>query len=210
MKISNLTEESTIYTSNVFFVTGTWNAMEDANTLVDVGMDQSIVHKINEYSTGVGKKRVEQVVLTHSHSDHIGIMNLIREAFNPRIYAFSPYIGGVDHLLKDGDQLKMGDQIFQVYHIPGHSDDSICLFCQSEGALFMGDISVVIQSTDGSYNQDFVRVMEQLCKNDIRAIYCGHGDPIINDCNALLSNSMKNIRKTQATGIIKNMKEDFS
>ena len=198
MKISNLTEKSTVYTSNVYLVTGTWNAMQDVNTLVDVGMDQSIVNKINEYSTGVGKSRVEQVVLTHSHSDHIGILNLIREVFHPQVYAFSPYIGGVDHLLKDGDQLKMGDRIFEVCHTPGHSDDSICLFCQSEGVLFTGDISVVIQSSDGYYNQDFVRFMEQLCTKDIRTIYFGHGDPKTTECKALLSNSMKNILKSQA------------
>jgi len=201
LKISNLTDKSTMYTSNVYLVTGTWNAMQDVNTLVDVGMDQSIVNTINEYSTGVGKTRVEQVVLTHSHSDHTGILHLIREVFHPRVYAFSPYIGGVDHLLKDGDQLKMGDRIFEVYHTPGHSDDSICLFCHSEGVLFTGDTSVVIQSPDGYFNPNFVRVIEHLCKKDIRAIYFGHGDPKITECKALLNNSMKNILKTQATGI---------
>ena len=108
MKIINLTEKGTIYTSNVYLVRGTWNTMEDVNTLVDVGMDQAIVKRINESSTGVGKQRVAQVVLTHSHSDHTGILPLIREIFHPRVYAFSPYIGGVDHLLRDGDMVRMG------------------------------------------------------------------------------------------------------
>jgi glyoxylase-like metal-dependent hydrolase (beta-lactamase superfamily II) len=201
VKITNLTDKSTVYTSNVYLVTGTWNAIQDVNTLVDVGMDKSIVNKINEFPTGVGKTRVEQVLLTHSHSDHIGILKLIREAFHPRVYAFSPYIEGVDHILKDGDQLKMGDRIFEVYHTPGHSDDSICLFCESDGVLIVGDTSVEITSSDGCYEQDFVGVMEQICMKDIRTIYFGHGDPKITECKKLLNNSMKNILIAQAHGI---------
>ena len=50
MKIINLTEGSSIYTPNVYLVTGTWNALDDVNTLVDVGMDQAIVKRINESS----------------------------------------------------------------------------------------------------------------------------------------------------------------
>ncbi|MEA1943993.1 MAG: MBL fold metallo-hydrolase, partial [Euryarchaeota archaeon] len=69
MKVLNLTSDSKMYTSNVYLITGTWNAIDDLNTLVDVGRDPSVIEKINNASTGVGKKRVEQVVLTHSHYD---------------------------------------------------------------------------------------------------------------------------------------------
>ncbi len=198
MKIINLTEKSSIYTSNVYLVTGTWNALDNVNTLVDVGMDQAIVKRINESSTSVGKPRVEQVVLTHSHSGHAGILPLIREVYNPHVYAFSPYTGGVDHLLKDGDKLRMGDCLFEVYHTPGHSNDSICLFCESEGVLFVGDTPVVIRSTDGYYNEDFVHALERFCRKDVRAIYFGHGYPIVNECKARLYDSLKNVRKSQS------------
>ena len=203
MKIINLTEKSAVYTSNVFLVTGTWNNLEDVNTLVDVGMDQSIIKKIEESSTGVGKSKVDQVILTHSHSDHVGILPLIREVFNPQVYAFSPYIGGVDNLLKDGEKLRMGDQMFEVYHTPGHSSDSICLYCENDGVLFVGDTPIIIRSTDGYYSEDFVRFFEQLCRKDVRAIYFGHGEPIVNECRALIMDSLKNVRKSQATKIEK-------
>jgi len=203
LKIINLTENSTVYTSNVFLVRGTWNALEDVNTLVDAGRDKTIIEKINETSTGVGKSKVDQVILTHSHYDHVGTLPLIREVYNPRVYAFSPYTGGVDHILKDGDQVKMGDRIFEVYHTPGHSNDSICLYCESEGVLFVGDTPVVIRSTDGYYNEDFVRFFERLCRKDVNEIYLGHGDPIISGCKSFLRDSLKNIREAQAARIEK-------
>ena len=141
MKILNLTSESKMYTSNVYLITGTWNAIGDLNTLVDVGRDPSVIEKINNASTGVGKHRVEQVVLTHSHYDHASLLPQIKKTFNPEVYAYSHSLEGVDHLLKDGDTLKLGDRIFEVIYTPGHSSDSICLYCEEERVLFAGDVT---------------------------------------------------------------------
>lgn len=195
MKILNLAGDSKIYTSNVYLITGTWNAIDDVNTLIDVGRDPSVIDKINNASTGVGKNRVDQVVLTHSHYDHASLLPQIREIFNPVVYAFSPSLEGVGHLLRDGAMLKLGDKMFEVIYTPGHSNDSICLYCEEDGVLFAGDSSVVITSTDGSYENGFVRAMEMLCRRDIRAIYFGHGAPALNNCNKMIRSSLKNVRK---------------
>jgi glyoxylase-like metal-dependent hydrolase (beta-lactamase superfamily II) len=144
VKILNLKRDNGIYTSNVFLVLGGFNAIDDVNTLVDVGRDPSVIERINSASTGVGKQRIEQVVLTHSHYDHASLLPRICEAYDPMVYAYSPSLDGVDHLLKDGETLRMGDQIFEVIYTPGHSNDSICLYCQSKGVLFAGDSPIVI------------------------------------------------------------------
>ena len=36
MRVSNLTAEADLYTSNAYLVRGDWNALDDVNTLVDV------------------------------------------------------------------------------------------------------------------------------------------------------------------------------
>lgn len=56
MKVQNLTERSEIYTSNAYLITGTWNAIQDKNVIIDVGRDMSIIPKIESASTGVGKR----------------------------------------------------------------------------------------------------------------------------------------------------------
>ena len=94
MRVINLTENSNIYTSNVYFVNGSWNAMEDVNTLVDVGRDSTIIERIDDISSGVGKKRINQVILTHSHYDHASLLSVIKEIYNPVVYAFSPFLEG--------------------------------------------------------------------------------------------------------------------
>ncbi|HNX23095.1 MAG TPA: MBL fold metallo-hydrolase [Spirochaetota bacterium] len=194
MKIYNLTEKSTVYTSNVYLVTGTWNAMEDVNTLVDAGRDLAVLEMIFEIPTGVGKKQVEKVVLTHNHYDHTSMLRNVKAVFNPRVYAYSKSLDGVDRLLKDGETIKLGDRSFEVLHTPGHSSDSICLFCPEDGVLFSGDTPVIIRSANSTYEEEFIKAMERLCRRDVKSIYFGHGDPMFEGCNAALRKSLDNIR----------------
>ena len=196
MKITNLTDlKSKIYSCKVYLIRGDWNAIKDVNTLIDVGHDPAVVDRIRAIPTGVGKKPVEQVILTHGHFDHAALLPAIREALDPVVYAHSTLVGA-DCVLKDGQMLCCGDRTFEVIYTPGHSNDSICLYCQEDGALFVGDTPVVIRSGDGSYEEDFVRSLERLCRKDVRAIYFGHGDPLLDDCNARLRSSLRNVRKS--------------
>lgn len=196
MGVLNLTHSSPMYTSNVYLVLGTWKAMEDVNTLVDVGRDPSILEKIKEVPTGVGKPKVGQVLLTHSHYDHVSLLYLICEAFNPVVYAFSPSLPDVDHLLEDGNTLRIGDRVFEVIHTPGHSGDSVCLYCGENGMLFAGDTPMDIRSVGGTYEEGFITALENLCRKDIRSIYLGHGAPILSDCNTLIRNTLRNVNES--------------
>ena len=109
MRIVTLENSGRMYTSQVYLVLGDANRLEDVNTLVDVGQDPAILASIERAPTGVGKWPVEQVVLTHSHSDHCALLPRVRAAFRPRVLAFSPNLEGVDGLLRDGDTIRMGD-----------------------------------------------------------------------------------------------------
>jgi len=196
MKIINLIAKSKMYTANVFFVHGSWNAIDDVNTLVDVGRDPAVIESINEVSSGVGKKRVDQVILTHSHYDHSSLLPVIRNIFDPVVYAFSSYIKGIDHILEDGDKIKIGDEMFEVLCTPAHSSDSICLYCEKEGILFAGDTPVLIRSPDGTSGHNFIQNLEKLCSGNICKIYFGHGDTITEGCRELIYESLRNIRKS--------------
>ncbi|WAI02322.1 MBL fold metallo-hydrolase [Methanogenium organophilum] len=193
MKISNLTEGITTYTSNVYLVTGVWNALKDKNTLIDVGRAPSIVDRINHASTGLGKHKVDQVILTHSHYDHTSLLPRIREVYKPEVYAFSKYLKDVDTVVRDGDLLRIGDETAEIIHTPGHSSDSICIYCRESHALFSGDTPLIIRSDDGTYDEQFVLALERICRKDISAIYPGHGDPLRHNCQEILQKSLDNV-----------------
>ena len=191
MRIVTLANSSQVYTSHVYLVLGDASRLDDVNTLVDVGQDQAILESIALAPTGVGKRPVEQVVLTHSHSDHCALLSRIREAFRPTVFAFSPGVGGVDRLLRDGDVIRMGDRDFEVIHTPGHSSDSICLYNEAEGVLFAGDSPLLINSTKQTHEAGFLTALEKLCARDIQRIYFGHGAPLTERCNERLRVSLQ-------------------
>ena len=194
MKIINLTSNRKLYTCNVYFILGEWKGLDDVNALIDVGRDPSIIDRIRRLDTGVGKKRVEKVVLTHGHFDHVSLLPAIKDEFAPKVYAFHS-INGASHALRDGQALKLADRWFEVMHTPGHTSDSICLYCAQEGVLFSGDTGLIITMTDGSYQEAFVRALERIARRDIKAIYPGHGDPITYNAKRLIYMSLDNVRK---------------
>jgi glyoxylase-like metal-dependent hydrolase (beta-lactamase superfamily II) len=191
VRIVTLENSGEVYTCEVYLVLGGASRIDDINTLVDVGQDPAILTGIERAPTGVGKWPVEQVVLTHNHSDHTALLPRIREAFHPKVFAFSPNTDGVDHLLRDGDSIKMGDEYFEVIHTPGHSSDSICLYNRTEGVLFAGDTPVIIASPGGTYEAGFLAALEKICARDVRAIYFGHGPPLMEQCNERLRESQR-------------------
>jgi len=195
MKITNLYQVNDIYSSNVYLITGDFNTLEDINTLIDVGRDPSIIEKINQASTGVGKKRIEQVILTHSHYDHASLLPIIKKEYNPRVYAFSSNIEYIDVVLMGGETLKIADRQFEVIHAPGHSSDSICLYCEREAVLFAGDTPLIIRTKDSNYEQSFIRVLEYLATKKIGIIYFGHGEPMRSNCNKTIIQSLENIKR---------------
>lgn len=45
----------------------------------------------------------------------------------------------VENFLKDGDEVKVGNGVFHVLHVPGHSPGSIALYDKEDGFVIVGD-----------------------------------------------------------------------
>ena len=194
MRIRNLiNDNSSVYTSNAYLILGDWSGISDVNTLIDTGSDPAILEQIVNAPTGVGKKAIEQVILTHNHSDHKGMLPQICKLYHPKVFAYSP-MEDVDCLLRNGQVLRCGDRNFEVIHTPGHSNDSICLYCHEDGVLFVGDTNVVIHHADGHYEKAFIEILERLCRLDISAIYFGHDSPMLSGAKDVLKESLHNVR----------------
>ncbi|HUG28971.1 MAG TPA: MBL fold metallo-hydrolase [Candidatus Limnocylindria bacterium] len=42
--------------------------------------------------------------------------------------------------LREGEQLRIGDLVFDILHAPGHSEGSVCLYEERRGLLLSGDV----------------------------------------------------------------------
>ena len=57
--------------------------------------------------------------------------------FDPEQWTHVPT--NATEILRDGDEVDLGDRTLSVLHTPGHTPDSICLFDEKDGVLFGGD-----------------------------------------------------------------------
>jgi hydroxyacylglutathione hydrolase len=188
------------YSCNVYLVLGDWSRICDVNTLIDVGRDPAVLDALAQAPTGVGKRAVEQVLLTHGHYDHVELLETMRQRFQPTVCAFSGAVEGVDRVLRDGDELKAGDRAFEVLHTPGHSSDSICFYCPEEGVLFAGDTPLLVHAGDSTHEECFAAALAKICARNIRTIYFGHGAPLVTDCNTRLQRSLEIVNKSVKRG----------
>ena len=195
MKILPLAKNPGIYSCNAYMILGDWNRIEDVNTLIDIGSDGYVLFEIANLSTGVGKRRVEKVVFTHSHFDHVAGLKSVDKAFHPEMLAFNKF-PGISKTVKHGQLVKCGDEFFEVIHVPGHSNDSICLYCPSGGVLFSGDTPLQIKSPGGSYTKEFLVALKNIASRPVEVIYPGHGDIIRTRAREVITGTLEIVRET--------------
>ncbi|WP_254863140.1 MBL fold metallo-hydrolase [Halovivax gelatinilyticus] len=127
--IENLASGVRAFTSNAFLVDGS------RTVLVDAGSNFDVVSAIEDRSD-----RLDAVVLTHTHPDHVGNVPAVASAFDVEVWGYDSTVDGVDRELTDGEEVTLGEDDYVVVHTPGHKDDHVCLYAADPGILFAGDL----------------------------------------------------------------------
>jgi glyoxylase-like metal-dependent hydrolase (beta-lactamase superfamily II) len=82
-------------------------------------------------------------------------------------------------LVVEGDWVDLGDRLFEVFHLPGHSPGSIGLWEASTGILFSGDAiydGPLLDEIPGSDIEVYCNTMTRLAQLPARVVHAGH-DP---------------------------------
>jgi hydroxyacylglutathione hydrolase len=89
----------------------------------------------------VGEGSVCCILLTHGHPDHVGALDLVREATGVAvgIHPDDAQAFGLraDLALVDGLKVPVGRGQLRVWHVPGHTPGSVCL--RGNGQALVGD-----------------------------------------------------------------------
>ena len=164
------------FTCNAYFVPG------DTPTLVDAGTMPGVADVVAEHTA-----TLDRVVLTHQHSDHVGRLDEVLDAFDADLFAYADHPRR-SHELDDGDSVEMGNETYDVVYTPGHATDHVSLV--SETRLFSGDVVVYNDGAfdDGSFGrtdmagQSRERLIASLgtildrLPDSVASMYAGHGD----------------------------------
>lgn len=195
MRVIELSKSPSIYTCRSYLLLGDWNVLGDVNTLIDPGTDGSVINQIEKLSTGCGKVPVEQVILTHNHFDHAAGVEIFKQRYGARVYAWCEG-KGVDELLRNGQIIKAGNDQLQVLHAPGHSSDSICLYSTTHRILFSGDTQLRIRTAGGVFAPEYIETLKRLSTLRIEKIYSGHDEMIDSNAEGIILESLRNVRNS--------------
>ncbi|MDP2959799.1 MAG: MBL fold metallo-hydrolase [candidate division Zixibacteria bacterium] len=163
--------------------------------IIDPGGDLKEIEKVLEEL----HLEIKYIILTHGHSDHIGVLAELKKKTcaqilihkedaemlsepekNLSIFSSTPISAPeADKLLKDKDKIKIGNIELEVLHTPGHTQGSISLW--TDKIIFTGDLIFYgsVGRTDlpgGSYQKLLRSIQEKILdKEEDMIIYSGHG-----------------------------------
>lgn len=84
-------------------------------------------------------------------------------------------------LLDDGDVVDLGDRVFEVVHVPGHTAGSIALWDASGGLLFTGDTAALDDPLHAEDEDAFVASLRRLRVLPVDLVCAGHSRPFGRD-----------------------------
>lgn len=100
------------------------------------------------------------LINTHCHLDHVFGNKFVAEKYGlelhihkdeDQVLAFAPSIGlmynlpfdnysGTVNYLAEGKEIKLGNDVLEVLHTPGHSPGSISFYCRAQNFVISGDV----------------------------------------------------------------------
>lgn len=162
--------------------------------LIDTGYEKtadviidSILH------LGMKPDKIKLIINTHSHRDHTGGNNLLKQLSESSIAIHRleaqklPIETQPNILLQDNDVLNLGSRKFRVIHTPGHCLGQICVYEQNKGLLFSGDHIIEGTSTGTVYVGppegsviDYIGSLKKIQALYLKILLPGHGTVIHN------------------------------
>ena len=124
--------------------------------------------------------RLTDIFITHHHIDHVEAIAELKAEFGTRVVGprgEADKIEGLDELVAGGDQVTLGETVFDVYDTPGHTLGHI-VFHDAQGkhlftadALFSLGVGRMFEGTPGPM-WDGIKLLRSL--PDDTLVYCGH------------------------------------
>ncbi len=179
--------------------------LDKGRVMVDTG---NCAELLMEYESRYPGAKVEKVIITHAHPDHITGLFMLLSRFSPQIYIHQAELDaavsgktlrdffkeiGKEHLLvplKGNEDIEAGEFKLKVLYTPGHTPGSICLYIPERGVLFssdtlfpMGEEYSLLPAPDpqGGRLEELAMSVRFLMRLNVRAFLPGHLMPVVGE-----------------------------
>lgn len=173
-------------------------------------IDTGCYYTVSELVSALEHLKVERIVNTHGHEDHIGANAALKKRFGAEILAHplaipvlvtsrkQKHLNAYQVVMWGYPEPSSASPVpgtietphhrFEVIHTPGHSEDHICLYEPHEGWLFSGD--AYIGGKDRALRADYniwgiIASLKSLSEREIDLIFTGSGNVRKNGSAAL-------------------------
>lgn len=197
--------------------------------LIDSGLGRfdstwgyQVNNPLDELLTALSTANIKSIVLTHAHLDHSGGVASLQSSQleNINVYCHdeekehlttpnNAYISPLRHAplepltitksLAHENHVTIGDLDFTIFHTPGHTEGSMCLFEEEKKWLFSGDC-VFPQGSfgrvdfPGSNSTKMLTSLEFLTSLDVECLFAGHMEPILTNASQSIKISYQNAK----------------
>ncbi len=156
--------------------------------LLDTGDGRAAYLPVLEQALERAGCRIQEILLTHGHPDHIGGAASVVARFGPLQVSKRPWVGNDEGYrvaltpIDDGSVVETEGATLRAVHTPGHAEDHLCFVLEEEQALFSGDNVLGVGTTvipgRGGDLAAYLRSLERLLAEAPGAIYPAHGPRI--------------------------------
>jgi len=189
--------------------------------LVDSGYVRDTAYTLSAVSGILAGRRLDWLVNTHCHSDHMGGNAAVRAAHGCRVSIprdEAPLIEAwneqalwlsyadqrcerfsFDDTIAPGDEFDWGDLGWRAIAAPGHDMAALMFFCEEAGILISGDalwehgFGIVMPGSDRAAHLAATRAtLETIARLPVRVVIPGHGQPFT-DAGAALERSSQRL-----------------
>lgn len=198
------------YDCNVFIVTGS------RPIVVDAGTGEHHVRTVDRIRKVIGDRKVQGIVLTHRHYDHVGGAAALSKDLGAPLFAHRDdaeviregsskgtealmfmrrmEAASVQNLI-GGEAFTTGDHDLKVIHTPGHTAGGICLYDREHRILLSGDTVFAggvgrWDLSTGSLKELTASVRSLLALEPVD-MYPGHGPCAIGDARSQIQDALR-------------------
>lgn len=204
-------EPALLFDSNMYLLVGS-----ERTALIDTGTGFAVDATIDSLKKHLGGRKLDIVILTHRHYDHVGGLRGIIREFSPVLYAGpedaaplregdsestlgTKFGGSIDPMevidFCEGDRIDLGGHVLRSIYTPGHTIGSICVLDEVTGSLFSGDTVFVDGVGNTTHPTGSEKMLIESLKkiNDMQfnGLFPGHGPFVTKDGHRFVEKGLR-------------------